>query len=198
MSKILKKISSFINNYRNENTSEKSFYTVGKYTYGFNLKNIEYFCPDNSVKLIIGDFCSIGPGVKFIVCSEHGYEGLSTYPFKVKFLGETMEALSKGDIVVKDDVWIGLNSIILSGVTIGQGAIVAAGSVVTKDIPPYAIVAGNPAKVIKYRFSDDVVQKLEKFDYSKLTEERIKKLGDKLYTKITSENVDKLIEEYTQ
>ena len=147
-------------------------------------------------RLVIGNFCSIAAGVKFIVSSEHPYKGLSTYPFKAYYLGQKLEAGSKGSIIVKDDVWIGTNALILSGVTIGQGAIVGAGAVVTKDVPPYAIVGGNPAKVIKYRFEPEIIEKLLKFDYSKLTEKKIKTLGTKLYTEITKDNVDELLKEF--
>ena len=170
------------------------FIEAGDYTYG----QINAFC--DSVfpyKLKIGRFCSIASGVKFIVSSEHDYHTLSTYPFRVMLLKtEKFEAKSKGDIIIKDDVWIGTNAIILSGVTIGQGAIIAAGAVVTKDVPPYAIAGGNPAQIIKYRFEPEIIEKLKKFDYSKLTEEKIQKLGLKLYKEITKENVDNLLNEF--
>ena len=144
--------------------------------------------------LKIGDFVSVAPGVVFLLSVEHGYKGFSTFPFKVKVFGEDFEATSKGPIIVKDDVWIGLNSIILSGITIGQGAIVAAGSVVTKDVPPYAIVGGNPARVIKYRFEPEVIEKLLKIDYSLLSEDALTKNRDILYEEITKENVDDIID----
>lgn len=171
-----------INNYKNV--------IVGKYSYGlvdalFHSKTDE--------KLYIGDFCSIAPNVLFIVASDHNYNNLSTYPFKVMIAGEKAEALSKGDIIVKDDVWIGANSTILSGVTINQGAVVAAGSVVTKDVPPYAIVGGNPARVIKYRFSEPIIQKLLKIDYSKLSDVTILEKLNTLYTEITEENIDTIL-----
>ena len=168
---------------------------IGRYTYGFELNNVLFHSKIKKEKLIIGDFCSIAPHVQFILASEHPYKGLSTFPFKVKVLNQEAEAVSKGDIIIKDDVWIGMNSIILSGVTINQGAIVAAGSVVTKDIPAYAIVGGNPAKVIKYRFEPEVVEELKNFDFSTLTEEKVKKLGEKLYTEITKDNVKTIIAE---
>lgn len=145
-------------------------------------------------KLYIGNFCSIAPNVLFVVASDHGYKGLSTFPFKVYIAGEKAEALSKGDIVLKDDVWIGANSTILSGVTINQGAIVAAGSVVTKDVPAYAIVGGNPARVIKYRFSEQIIQKLLKIDFSKLSDEMVLNNLQTLYTEITEENVDEILD----
>ena len=170
---------------------------IGKHTYGFNFNNVLYHSATGKEKLIIGNYCSIAPNVQFVVASEHSYKTISTYPFKVKRMGEEFEASSKGDIIIGDDVWIGLNSIILSGVTIGQGAIIAAGSVVTKDVPPYAIAGGNPAKIIKYRFEPKIVEKLVNFDFSKLTEEKIKQLGHRLYEEITPENADKLLEEFS-
>lgn len=179
------------------NNEEKmpEYCKVGRYTYGFNKNNVYCHSVEKKEKLVIGDFCSIAPNVQFILASDHPYKGLSTFPFKVKVLEHEAEAISKGDIIVKDDVWIGLNSIILSGVTINQGAVVAAGSVVTKDVPAYAIVGGNPAKVIKYRFEPEVVEELKKFDFSTLTEDKVKKIGEKLYNEITKDNVKEIISE---
>lgn len=175
-------------------TTVSEYCKVGRYTYGFNPANVLCHSVDKSERLIIGDFCSIAPNVQFILASDHPYKGLSTFPFKVKVLEHEAEAVSKGDIILKDDVWIGINSIILSGVTINQGAIIAAGSVVTKDVPAYAIVGGNPAKVIKYRFEPEVVEELKKFDYSTLTNEKIQKLGEELYAEITKDNVKEILE----
>jgi len=138
---------------------------VGKKTYG--TLHIVDFTPED-VKLIIGSYCSIAEGVQFLLGGEHEVHTISTYPFKVKVFGYTSEAGTKGSIIVKDDVWIGSNAIICSGVTIGQGAIIAAGAVVTKDVEPYAIVGGNPAKVIKYRFDEEIRKKLLGIDIVKL------------------------------
>ncbi|MFI3284164.1 MAG: CatB-related O-acetyltransferase [Erysipelotrichaceae bacterium] len=116
--------------------------------------------------LYIGSFCSIVEGVVFMLCCDHPINHLSTFPFKTKCLKSTVpEVCSKGNILVHDDVWIGLNAIIMSGIEIGQGAIIAAGSVVTKNVPPYAIVGGNPAKILKYRFSKSVIDELLNIDY---------------------------------
>lgn len=163
------------------------------------VKNYSYglvdaiFTTGKNEKLYIGNFVSIANGVKFIVASEHPYKNISTFPFKVNFMNYDFESTSKGNIVVKDDVWIGENALILSGITIGQGAIVGAGSIVTKDIPPYAIVGGNPAKIIKYRFSPNIIEKLLKIDYSKLTPDNIKTNCDVLYSNITEKNIDEVI-----
>lgn len=126
--------------------------------------------------LSIGNFCSIAPDVMFILQSEHPYKGVSTYPFKVMLDFCKYEATSKGGITVEDDVWLGYGVTICSGVKIGQGAIVAAGSVVVKDVPPYAIVGGNPAKFIKWRFEDEAVrERLMRLDWSKFNKGAVNK-----------------------
>lgn len=174
------------NNRHNSSAAMNIFLTdsvfVGKCTYG----NLEVLNDVNDVKLIIGNYCSIAKNVVFILGLDHPVNHISTYPFKVKILRtENFEAISKGNIVIDDDVWIGYGSTILSGVHIGQGAVVAAGSVVTKDVPPYAIVGGVPAKVIKYRFDTEIIDELLKVDYSKLTKEMIEKHVDDLYEELT-------------
>ena len=118
---------------------------------------------ENKQALHIGKFCSIADDVKILLGGEHNYHLGSTYPFdnlliRFKELGPSVK--TKGDIHIGSDVWIGYGSIILSGVTIGDGAVIGAGSVVAKDIPPYAVAAGNPARVIKSRFSPKVVQEI--------------------------------------
>ena len=114
--------------------------SVGKYTYG----QLNVLTFDDKTKLNIGNFCSIGPNVWFIPSADHSLNHISTYPYKVNVLGEALEGVAKGDIIVEDDVWIGLGATILSGVRIGQGAVIAAGSVVSKDVPPYALCGREP------------------------------------------------------
>lgn len=138
--------------------------TVGKGTYG-SLNILTY---NTKSKLNIGNYCSIAQEVKFILSADHPLDTVSTFPFKVKCLGEKLEGVSKGDIIIEDDVWIGYRSTILSGISIGQGAVVAAGSVVTKDIPPYAVVGGVPARILKYRFSEEVIEKLIQINFGEL------------------------------
>lgn len=138
---------------------------VGKETYG----GLRVFNYGNNTKLRIGSFCSISSNVCFILGGEHKYSFLTTYPFKkVVYKTISSEDESKGDIIVQDDVWIGEGCKILSGVTISQGAIIGAGSVVTRNIPAYAIAAGNPAKIIKKRFSDEIINKLVEIDLTKI------------------------------
>lgn len=146
---------------------------VGDYTYyddpiapeNFE-RNVLYH--DGNDRLIIGKFCAIATGVKFIMNgANHKLDGISTYPFPIFGAGwETeMEKLidlpSRGDTVVGNDVWLGYEATIMPGVQIGNGAIVAAKSVVVKDVPAYTIVGGNPAKPIKQRFSEEEVALLE-------------------------------------
>ena len=120
----------------------------------------------------------------------------STYPYELLILKsrEGGIAVAKGDIVIGDDVWIGENAIICSGVTIGQGAIVAAGAVVTKDVEPYAIVGGNPAKVIKYRFDENICKKLLQVRVEDVFEKARKKADFSiLHTVLDNDNVDGII-----
>ena len=147
-------------------------------------------------KPIIGNYFSIAPGVQFLLGGEHNLDTVSTYPFKVKVFGEEREAGSKGDIVVKDDVWIGQNAIICSGVTIGQGAVVAAGAVVTKNVEPYAIVGGNPAKFIKWRLDESLRKKLENIDVAELFDKFTKDDLPFVYSRLNEEIFDKLSEKH--
>jgi len=114
-------------------------------------------------KIIIGKKCSIAMNCTFTLAN-HSLDKFSTYPAKTSIFphkkGNT-SGYSKGDIVIKNDVWIGVNCTILDGITIGNGAVIAAGSIVTKDVPSYAIVGGNPAKIIKYRFPKDIIDEIE-------------------------------------
>lgn len=151
---------------------------VGNHSYGeLNLVSFNW----NS-KLTIGNYVSIAENVTFLLDADHYVDHISTYPFKAKLLPPyENEALSKGNIVIDDDVWIGYGATILSGVHIGQGAIVAAGAVVAKDVPPYAIVGGVPAKTIKYRFPETTIRELNELDYSQLDLDQIKAHIDELY-----------------
>lgn len=158
---------------------------VGKYTYG----GLHVLNDRPDVKLKIGNFCSIAQSVVFLLGFDHPTNHISTYPFKVMVTGtETREAISKGNIVIDDDVWIAYGAQIMSGVHIHQGAIVAAGAVVTKDVPAYAIVGGVPAKVLKYRFEEPVIEELLKIDYEQLTKDEIENHLDDLYCEVTDKD----------
>ena len=139
----------------------------------FEKSNVLYHYPINHDKLIIGKFCSIACGAKFLFTSaNHTQASLSTYPFPIFFeeWGLDVQDITsawdnKGDIVIGNDVWIGYEAVIMAGVHIGDGAIIAARTVVTKDVPPYTIVGGTPAKEIRRRFDAEVIQQLLKLKW---------------------------------
>lgn len=157
-----------------KNVIDQPYISIGDFTYA----HMEYLEGENVLrslvpysfgdkKLIIGKFCSIGFGAQFISpYANHQVNALTTYPFWHIFsTQETIkpwleEADLKGDTVIGNDVWFGREAMIMPGIQIGDGAIIAARAVVTQDVPPYAIVGGNPARIIRYRFPDDVIQKL--------------------------------------
>ena len=147
----------------------------------FQRNNVLYHYPEcNHDKLKIGKFCSIACGAKFLFNSaNHTMRSLSTYPFPI-FYEEWEHGIwadkawdNKGNIVIGNDVWIGYEAVILAGVTIGDGAIIGARAVVTKDVPPYTIVGGVPAKFIRKRFSDDTTNELLSMRWWDLPPEKI-------------------------
>lgn len=176
---------------------------VGDYTYyddpdgpqNFE-SNVLYHFPFIGDKLIIGRFCAIAKGVKFIMNgANHKMSGFSTYPFYIfgqgweKSTPHEGELPMKGDTIVGNDVWVGYDSTIMPGVSIGHGSIIASKSVVTANVPPYSIVGGNPAKIIKYRFDEKTIQTLLSiawWDWS------IEKLTENIAA-ITSNDLDALM-----
>lgn len=162
---------------------------VGDYTYyddalaptEFEKNNVLFNYPEFGDKLIIGKFCSIASGTKFIMGSaNHRLGSVTTYPFNVfggSWQENTPDHMSqlpfKGDTVIGNDVWIGRESIIMPGVKIGDGAIIAAYSVVTKDVEPYSVVGGNPARFIKKRFNDELIELLLEFKWWDLPPEKL-------------------------
>ena len=164
--------------------------TVGDYTMyndfvndpvGFERNNVLYHYPINRDRLIIGKFCSIACGAKFLFNSaNHTLSSLSTYPFPLFFEEWGLEKRNvaaswdnKGDIVIGNDVWIGYEAVIMAGVTIGGGAIIGARAVVTKDVPPYTVAGGIPAKPIKKRYPEETIAALSELKWWDWPEERI-------------------------
>jgi acetyltransferase-like isoleucine patch superfamily enzyme len=165
---------------------------VGKWTYSDNL-TISFPMP-KSVQ--IGSFCSIAQGVNIIIKGDHNADWISTFPFTAfahkGWDGEFIQGhpKSKGPVIIGNDVWIGMNSLILSGVTIGDGAIIGAHSVVTKNVPPYAIAAGNPAKIVKYRFETEIINKLLNIAWWNWSDGEI----DKAVPLLCSKNINNFID----
>ena len=164
--------------------------TVGDYTMyndfvndpvGFERNNVLYHYPINRDRLIIGKFCSIACGAKFLFNSaNHTLSSLSTYPFPLFFEEWGLEKRNvaaswdnKGDIVIGNDVWIGYEAVIMAGVTIGDGAIIGARAVMTKDVPPYTVAGGIPAKPIKKRYPEETIAALSELKWWDWPEERI-------------------------
>lgn len=147
----------------------------------FERNNVLYQYPINHDKLIIGKFCSIACGAKFIFNSaNHTLSSFSTYPFPIFFEEWGLDIKdvavawdNKGDIVIGNDVWIGYEAVIMAGVTVGDGAIIGTRAVVTKDVPPYTIVGGVPAKPIRKRFDNETLDELLKIRWWDWPEEKI-------------------------
>lgn len=134
-------------------------FSIGEWTYG----HPHVPRGDDGTTLKVGRFCSFASGVTILTGCNHRTDWISTYPFQ-NLYGRDRElpfpSWSKGDVVIGHDVWVGVDALILSGVTIGHGAVIAARSVVTKDVPPYAIAAGSPARIVKYRFDHHTIAAL--------------------------------------
>ena len=147
----------------------------------FRKNNVLYHYPINKDRLIIGKFCSIACSAKFLFNSgNHKMASLSTYTFPLFFEEWDLEKENvaqawdqKGDIIIGNDVWIGYEAVILPGVTIGDGAVIGCRAVVTKDVPPYTIVGGVPAKPIRKRFDEETIKELQKIKWWDWTEEKI-------------------------
>ena len=148
----------------------------------FETNNVLYHYPVNGDRLVIGSFCSIACGAKFLFTSaNHAMGSLSTYPFPIFYDDWGLDGDrvtdawdNRGDIVIGNDVWIGFEAAILSGVTIGDGAIVGARSVVTRDVPPYTIVGGTPARPIRRRFDGETIAALKRIRWWDWAEARIR------------------------
>ena len=165
-------------------------YFIGEYTYG----HPKILFENNDSNLIIGKFCSIADNVTIFLGGNHRTDWITTYPFNIlnddfpKAKKISGHPSSKGDVVIGNDVWIGRNVIILSGIKIGDGAVIAAGSVVTKHVGCYEIWGGNPARLLKKRFKDDEINNLLKL---KWWDWKIEKINEEIY-KLCSNNINYL------
>jgi chloramphenicol O-acetyltransferase type B len=164
----------FIRLFRRDIQTRYPQYKIGRATYG----NPTIYTWGEGAHIEIGAYCSFASGVKIFLGGNHRIDWVTTYPFSVfnvsarKIPGHPQ---SKGNIYIGNDVWIGRDAVILSGITIGDGAVIGTQAVVTRDVPPYAIVAGNPAKLIRMRFSDEVIKNLLEIKWWDWDEQKIEK-----------------------
>ena len=154
----------------------KDYLSIGKHTYG--LERNSFVGLDISCPVKIGKFCSFAPEVKIFLNSDHPTNLPSTFPFKTLLLQETpwpnRDAVTNGSVCIGNDVWVGTRSMLMSGITIGDGAIIAAGSVVTKNVDPYEIVGGVPAQRIRFRFTNQEINSMLRIKWWDWTDEKIK------------------------
>jgi len=156
--------------------------TVGRGTYGVKLKSFHSLNPDASVT--IGNFCSIALEVLIFSKADLPVNLPSTYPFKTLLLYPergNQDAITKGEVIIGHDVWIGARAMILSGVTIGNSAVIGAGAVVANDVPPYAIVLGNPGKIAKFRFSEMQIDALQEIAWWDWPDQKIRSFEASFY-----------------
>ncbi len=159
--------------------------SVGKATYG--MLQIQSLFEQEGERLEIGNYVSIAPGVQFLLGVNHQINTFTTFPLYSRFVKRSpIDAVNKGPLVIEDEVWIGTDAILFSGVRVGKGAIISAGAVVTKDVPPYAIYGGTPAKLIKYRFSEEIINELMTIYLKDMPIDWIKENIDTLYQEIKS------------
>lgn len=172
---------------------------VGKHSYGE--LNLIAYDPEGTDKLSIGAYVSISSDVRFFLNENHQTKTFTSFPLRTKLIGgrHPCDMVSKGAIHVADEVWIGNRVSVLSGVTIGKGAIIAAGSVVAHDIPPYCIAGGVPAKVIRKRFPDEIISQLLNIYLKKIPENVIRENMELFYSELNGDillRISGLMKEY--
>ena len=182
--------------FMNKNPRYRDWY-IGDYTYCSSSEPVKIVYYGENVKLSVGKFCSFAAGVKLILGGNHRLDWVTAFPFSVFY--QELEhikghPISKGNIEIGNDVWIGESACIMSGIKIGNGVVIASNSVVTKDIPAYCVVAGNPAKVIKIRFAESEILELQKiawwdWDINKIIDQGELLLNDNIQDFIKTHSV---------
>ncbi len=152
-------------------------FSIGRFSYGCPAPNVIEDCYNPQAVLQIGSFCSIAENVTILLGEGHRPDWVTTYPFNIlmnDFSGIQGNPVTKGSVIIGNDVWIGRNAFIRDGVTVGDGAVIGAYSVVTKNVEPYTIVAGNPARVIRKRFDQETIDELLRIKWWDWSIEKIK------------------------
>ena len=158
------------------------YVSIGRGTYGVDRNTVQGLSEDAPVS--VGNFCSFGLEVLIFSKADHPLNLPSTFPLRTLLLHPehgNQDAVSKGGVTIGHDVWVGARAIILSGVTIGNGAVIGAGAVVAKDVPAYAVVVGNPGKVVKYRFSEAQIEALQSIAWWDWPIDKIRALEPQFY-----------------
>jgi len=159
-----------------------AFVSIGRHSYG--LVPGSFARPTAAAPISIGNFCSFGPGVLIFGEADHRLDLASTFPFRARLLAPEQpnrDAVTRGPVSIGHDVWIGAHAIILSGVSIGHGAVIGAGAVVARDVPPYAIMVGNPARIQRHRFGPEIVAALLEIAWWHWPDEKIKTAEAQFY-----------------
>jgi acetyltransferase-like isoleucine patch superfamily enzyme len=178
----------------------ESAITVGRFTYGHEAISVSYSTA--GVALRIGSFSSIGANVRIFLGGNHRTDWITTFPFghvhtdELGGIGTYGHPTSMGDVIIGNDVWLGYNSTIMSGVTIGDGAVVSANAHVVRDVAPYSMVGGNPAKEIKYRFSQEIIMLLLELKWWDLPLNEIKLIIPKLSSSPSVDLLRQLIDSH--
>jgi len=181
MSKFLKKAARIFSGKKSRDILP-DYVSIGRGTYGVNRNTIQGMSPDAPVS--IGNFCSFGQETLIFSKADHALNLPSTYPLRTMLLHPErgdQDAVTKGAVNIGHDVWVGARAMILSGVTIGDGAVIGAGAIVSKNVPPYAIFAGNPARLVRYRFSEHQIEALQRIAWWDWPDNKIRDFEAQLY-----------------
>jgi acetyltransferase-like isoleucine patch superfamily enzyme len=162
--------------------------TIGRHTYGYDAKTFCVFM--KGARIAVGAFCSIAAEVRILAGSEHMTSRATTFPLNTLIFDgsgdNSLDAIDRGTTTIGNDVWIGLGAIVLSGISIGDGAVIGAGAVVSKSVLPYGVVAGNPAQVLRYRFDDETCKRLLRLQWWNWSDEEIEALRVSFMSDISS------------
>ncbi len=175
MSKLLRRLRRLLGRQKPSLQQRFPHYRIGRGSYG----DLTVRSWKEGTTLTIGQFCSIAAGVKVFLGGEHRTDWVTTFPFPALWRDKAGHIAghpaSRGDVVIGNDVWLGADSVVMSGITIGDGAVIGARAVVTRDVPPYGIVAGNPARLVRYRFDPQTIARLQAVRWWNWSDERIER-----------------------